>query len=186
VGLAELVPSAAPRQANTYSSSSDAAFPDRYTASEEYHRVRSGHVPLEAGWRVYSSGPGLFLEVLTQRMLGMRHAGAELELDPVVDPALGTVRAIVPLAGGRAARLEIVCGATGHGVASVAVDGRPVPTRRLANPYREPGVAVAWDDVVGGGEAAVGGGGEAAVGDGEAAGGGDGASAEVHLRIVTH
>ncbi|MFC6420960.1 GH36-type glycosyl hydrolase domain-containing protein [Ornithinimicrobium tianjinense] len=147
VGLQDLVPSAAPRQANTYSSSSDAAFPDRYAASDRYAEALAGEVPLEAGWRVYSSGPGLFLEILTQRMLGLRHAGHELEIDPVVDPSLGTVRASVPLAGGRVVELEIVCGTAGHGVAEVSVDGRTMEVRALDNPYRAAGVAVRVDDL---------------------------------------
>lgn len=151
VGLGETVPSAAPRQANTYSSSSDAAFPDRYAASADYERVMTGEVPLEAGWRVYSSGPGLFLEVLTQRMLGLRHAGEELEIDPVLDPSLGTVRATVPLAGGRRAELEIVCGSKGYGVTEVSVDGRPLDQRPLENPYREAGAAVRLDELGTGG-----------------------------------
>lgn len=147
VGLRDLVPSAAPRQANTYSSSSDAAFPDRYAASAMYQHALDGQVPLEAGWRVYSSGPGLFLEILTQRMLGIRHAGEELEIDPVLDPALGTLRTSLPLAGGRGLEVVFRCGATGHGVAEVAVAGRAVPTRALTNPYREPGVTVRVDDL---------------------------------------
>ncbi|AXH97910.1 hypothetical protein DV701_04420 [Ornithinimicrobium avium] len=152
VGLQELVPSAAPRQANTYSSSSDAAFPDRYAASADYEKALAGQVPLEAGWRVYSSGPGLFLEVLTQRMLGLRHAGEELEIDPVLDPSLGTVHASLPLADGRRAEVEIVCGSFGHGVTEVSVDGRPLGLRALANPYREPGAAVRVADLGEGGE----------------------------------
>lgn len=38
------------------------AFADRYEASRDYDRALAGEVPLEAGWRVYSSGPGLFLD----------------------------------------------------------------------------------------------------------------------------
>ncbi|AXH95468.1 hypothetical protein DV701_04380 [Ornithinimicrobium avium] len=104
-------------------------------------------MPLEAGWRVFSPGPGLFLEVLSQRMLGLRHAGEELEIDPVLDPALGTVRASVPLAGGRRADVELVCGSKGHGVAEVSVDGRALDLRPLVNPYREPGAAVRSADL---------------------------------------
>jgi cellobiose phosphorylase len=147
VGLQQLVASAAPRQLNTYSSSSDAAFPDRYTASAQYQRVLDEQVPLEAGWRVYSSGPGLFLEILTQRMLGIRHAGEELEIDPVLDPELGTLAASLPLVGGRRVEAVFDCGPTGHGVAEVTVAGRTVGLRSLSNPYREPGVAVRLDDL---------------------------------------
>ncbi|MGM0385525.1 MAG: GH36-type glycosyl hydrolase domain-containing protein [Actinomycetota bacterium] len=146
IGIEEVVPSAAPRQANTYSSSSDAAFSDRYEASREYERVLSGEVPLEAGWRVYSSGPGLFLEVLTQRMLGVRHAGQDLLIDPVLDPSLGTVTATLPTATGRL-RLQIDCGSKGFGPVSVSVDGHELRVRQVDNPYRSGGVAVPLSDV---------------------------------------
>lgn len=141
IGIKEQVPTAAPRQANTYASSSDAAFADRYEAAERYGDIAAGRVPLEGGWRVYSSGPGLFLELLVTRLLGVRHAGAEIELDPVVDPAAGVTTATVPLLG-RAMRLVLVPGAAGHGVGRVEVDGVPLEGRRLENPYRPAGVAV--------------------------------------------
>jgi 1,2-beta-oligoglucan phosphorylase len=48
------------RQRNAYFSSSDAAFRDRAEASVEWARVRAGTVPVDGGWRVYSSGAGIF------------------------------------------------------------------------------------------------------------------------------
>src|SRR6185312_9955909 len=72
VGMTERVPSARPRQSTTYYSSSDAVFPDRYAAAEDYAGVRDGTVPLEGGWRVYSSGPGLFLRLVVENLLGLR------------------------------------------------------------------------------------------------------------------
>ena len=56
IGIRQLVPTATLRQANCYYSSSDAAFQDRYQASAEYERIAQGKVPLDGGWRVYSSG----------------------------------------------------------------------------------------------------------------------------------
>ena len=143
---ADLTPSAAPRQGNTYASSSDADFPDRYAAGAGYDGALAGTVPLEAGWRVYSSGPGLVLEVLTQRLIGVRHAGAYLHLDPVVDPALGTVTATVPTVRGPL-HLRIQAGERGHGPVAVYTADREVPVRPLTNPYRAPGVAVAFADL---------------------------------------
>lgn len=125
----------------TYASSSDAAFADRYEAAERYAEVAAGRVSLEGGWRVYSSGPGLFLELLVTRMLGVRHAGGEIEFDPVLDPAAGVTTATVPLLG-QALRLVLVPGPAGHGVDAVEVDGEPVEGRRLENPYRTGGVAL--------------------------------------------
>ena len=144
IGVTDLVPSAAPRQANAYSSSSDGAFADRYQASRHYDQLLAGEVALEAGWRVYSSGPGLFLEVLTQGMLGLRHAGDELELDPVLDPSLGSVSATLETSVGRL-RVEIRAGEAGFGPVSVTAGAGPLSVRRLENPYRVGGVAVLAD-----------------------------------------
>jgi cellobiose phosphorylase len=48
------------RQRNAYFSSSDAAFRDRAEASAEWARVRQGTIAVDGGWRIYSSGPGIF------------------------------------------------------------------------------------------------------------------------------
>ncbi len=58
------IPNAAPRQANAYFSSSDARFATRYEADAEHHRVFDGTVTVDGGWRIYSSGPGIFLHLL--------------------------------------------------------------------------------------------------------------------------
>ncbi|MFK5584725.1 GH36-type glycosyl hydrolase domain-containing protein [Serinicoccus sp. LYQ131] len=146
VGLAEVVPQARPRQANTYFSSSDAAVADRADAAERYPEVVAGGIPLESGWRVYSSGPGLFLEVLTQHLLGVRAHGATVQLDPVLDPSLGSVQATVHLLG-RPRRLQVVSGPRGHGPVRVRVGGVEIATTRLQNPYRTAGVEVGADDL---------------------------------------
>src|SRR5215470_4411077 len=51
IGVRDVVPRAALRQANCYSSSSDAAFADRYEAIAHYDTVKTGRVKLEGGWR---------------------------------------------------------------------------------------------------------------------------------------
>ncbi|MEM8494302.1 MAG: hypothetical protein AAF663_02810 [Planctomycetota bacterium] len=64
VGLTDAetgVANAAPRQANAYFSSSDARFATRYEADEDHVAVFEGRVTCDGGWRIYSSGPGIFL-----------------------------------------------------------------------------------------------------------------------------
>jgi 1,2-beta-oligoglucan phosphorylase len=61
---------ATPRQRNAYFSSSDAAFPDRYAASQEWPRVKAGTISFEGGWRIYSSGPGIYTNLLIRKLLG--------------------------------------------------------------------------------------------------------------------
>jgi len=62
------------RQRNTYFSSSDAAFADRYHASEDWDHVRHGTIAVDGGWRIYSSGPGLYTNMLIQHVLGRRRS----------------------------------------------------------------------------------------------------------------
>lgn len=146
IGLTDRVASARPRQSTCYYSSSDAAFTDRYDAEDRYRGIFDASVPLEGGWRVYSSGPALFLQLLVQCLLGLRPRAGELELDPVLDPELDGLVAQVRLAG-ELRTVRFVVGARGHGVASVRVGGTEVATTPLANPYREPGVSIRMLDL---------------------------------------
>ena len=58
------------RQRNAYFSSSDAAFRDRYQASDEWARVKAGTIAVDGGWRIYSSGPGLTHNMLIRHFSG--------------------------------------------------------------------------------------------------------------------
>jgi cellobiose phosphorylase len=80
VTVTDRVSNAAPRQRNAYFSSSDAAFFDRYQASAEWWRAKAGHVDLEGGWRIYSSGPGLYVNLFLGHALGKRRVfGCRIE-----------------------------------------------------------------------------------------------------------
>jgi 1,2-beta-oligoglucan phosphorylase len=72
IAVTERVRHASLRQRNAYFSSSDAAFRDRYFASSEWEQAKTGAIPADGGWRVYSSGPGLYLHILIQRAFGLR------------------------------------------------------------------------------------------------------------------
>jgi 1,2-beta-oligoglucan phosphorylase len=75
---------ATPRQRNTYFSSSDAAFPDRYAAAREWERVKSGTIAVDGGWRVYSSGPGIYANLLIRRLLGRDRRWGERFMRPLL------------------------------------------------------------------------------------------------------
>ena len=70
IGVTEHVANAARGQRNAYFSSSDAAFADRYEASAEWSRVKAGAIDVEGGWRIYSSGPGIYVSLLIRHALG--------------------------------------------------------------------------------------------------------------------
>ena len=72
IAVTDELPHASLRQRNAYFSSSDAAFQDRYQASNEWARVGANSIAVDGGWRVYSSGPGLYANMLIRHAFGLR------------------------------------------------------------------------------------------------------------------
>ncbi len=89
IAVTERLAQARPRQRNAYFSSSDAAFPDRYAASKDWPQVKAGQIGVEGGWRVYSSGPGIFTNLLVRHVLGHRRLwGEHTAAQPLLPAAL--------------------------------------------------------------------------------------------------
>jgi CRISPR-associated protein Csx3 len=143
VGLASRVPSAAPRQSNCYYSSSDAAFADRHEAGAHYADAIAGRVPLEGGWRVYSSGAGIALGLVQRCLLGLRPRADACVIDPVVAPVLDGLEAETSLAGRRVS-LRIAAGPRGFGPVDIRLNGQPLPFSAEPNPYRAGGARIDW------------------------------------------
>ncbi len=141
VGLRDVVPSARLRQANCYTSSSDADFRDRSEALARYDDVKSGAVALEGGWRVYSSGAGIAVRLVRECLLGVRLRRSSLGIDPVLPRSLDGLRATLDVAG---KRLEIAyrVGARGCVPRAILLNGAALPFEREENPYREGGAVV--------------------------------------------
>jgi cellobiose phosphorylase len=141
IGIRERVPTSRPRQAFSYTTSVDADFPDRYQAAKRYPEVMAGRVPLEGGWRVYSSGPGIYLRLVHECLLGIRRTRSRVVIDPVLPRALDGLRSQIEVGG---VPLEIVyrVGARGHGPTALALDGRALAFEREANPYRTGGAEI--------------------------------------------
>jgi 1,2-beta-oligoglucan phosphorylase len=147
VGIRSIVPAATLRQANCYYSSSDAAFVDRYQARAEYGRIRDGSIPLDGGWRVYSSGAGIALGLTLRRFLGLTCEADALCIDPVMPAALDGMRAALSLRGHP---LEVLyrVGPKGCGVNQVALNGHELPLARASNPHRAGAVRVPLSTVL--------------------------------------
>jgi len=142
IAIGAIVPSATPRQANCYYSSSDAAFDDRYQASAEYQRVAQGTVALDGGWRVYSSGAGIALGLIMRCFLGLSCQSQFLRVDPVIPGALDGLKVHTVLLG-RAFELIYRIGPAGCGVHQLALNDRPLPFERDSNPHRTGAALVA-------------------------------------------
>ena len=92
IAVTDRVQQATLRQRNAYFSSSDAAFRDRYQASEEWARVRAGELAVDGGWRIYSSGPGLYVNVLIAHAFGVRREFGARILRPCLPRSLPDLR----------------------------------------------------------------------------------------------
>lgn len=141
IAMRELVLSAAPRQANCYYSSSDPAFTDRYQAYDHYDQVKRGEVPLEGGWRVYSSGPGIAVRLIMHCFLGLRLENDALVIDPCIPLELDGLSASVNLGGWN---LEVIyqTGNAGRGPVHLELNGVALEFERQTNRYRLAGVRI--------------------------------------------
>ena len=142
IGIRAIVPPATLRQANCYYSSSDAAFADRYQARSDYARVRDGTIPLDGGWRVYSSGAGIALALTMRRFLGLTEEADALCIDPVMPATLDGMRVTTSF---RKHALEVTyrIGSAGCGVSDIALNGERLPFTREPNPHRRGAIRVA-------------------------------------------
>jgi 1,2-beta-oligoglucan phosphorylase len=144
IGLELDVPSALPRQSNAYFSSSDAAFMDRYEASRRFGRIRRGTVGVKGGWRVYSSGPGIYINQVISNVLGLRRSFDDMVLDPVL-PRRADGLTFDILVEGRPVRFLYVVTGDGYSPREVRINGRRLSGDRYAeNPYRRGGMLVAY------------------------------------------
>lgn len=139
VGIRDVVPNADLRQSNAYFSSSDGKFDDRYEARDGFGKLRTGEVQVKGGWRIYSSGPGIYMNQLISNALGIRQEGGDLVLDPVLPASLDGLRFRFRWMG-----KEIVFrySMSGGSVSSVLVNGTPVRIAEQTNRYRRGGARI--------------------------------------------
>ena len=90
---------------------------------------------------VYSSGAGIVVRLVRERLLGLRLRQASLGIDPVLPRALDglVVRLALP---GRTLALRYRVGPRGHGPVAITCNGRALAIEREPHPYRSGGVVV--------------------------------------------
>ncbi len=140
------VPSALPRQSNAFFSSSDAAFMDRRQASRQFGRIKTARVGVKGGWRVYSSGPGIFINQLISNVIGVRMSFDDVVLDPVLPRSADGLTFDFEYDGRQVRYLFHVAG-DGYSPQEVRVNGKRLPGGRYAvNPYRRGGQLISKRD----------------------------------------
>ncbi|AJS61132.1 GH36-type glycosyl hydrolase domain-containing protein [Paenibacillus sp. IHBB 10380] len=138
IGIQDVVPNAELRQSNAYFSSSDGKFNTRYDAQDRFDELRSGQVPVKGGWKIYSSGPGIYMNQLISNALGIRQEAGSLIIDPVLPQTLDGLRFDFEYAG---APVQFVYHLT-SGENRVSVNGQDVATETTTNRYRTGGLRI--------------------------------------------
>lgn len=78
------VKNAMTRQRNSYFSSSDGNFINRYDAMKNYNQLKTGETKVKAGWRIYSSGPGIYTYQVFNNLFGIKYEGDSILFDPTL------------------------------------------------------------------------------------------------------
>jgi len=137
ITIQEAVPTATRRQSNMYFTSSEAAFENRYDAMKNFHKIKSSEVKVKGGWRLYSSGPGIYLHQLISKMLGLRIKEDSVVLDPVLPKSLdGLVFGYKIL--GKAVKIHYFVSGS-NVVSKILVDGQEISFTTSEEPYRTGG-----------------------------------------------
>ncbi|WP_059172408.1 cellobiose phosphorylase [Bacillus sp. FJAT-27445] len=146
VGIRDAVPNAAFRQSNAYFSSSDGSFKTRYEARERFGELKEGKVTVKGGWRIYSSGPGIYMNQLISNCLGIRRNAGNLLIDPVLPQELDGLRFEFRIDG---KPVTFIYNIKGRAAISVKVNGQTVNGETLSNRYRSGGLLISSDSLKG-------------------------------------
>jgi 1,2-beta-oligoglucan phosphorylase len=137
VKLQDSVSIANSNQSNCYFSSFDAAFNNRYEVAEKYDLLKAGKVNVNVGWRIYSSGPGIYVSLLISRFFGLRPYYDKLVIDPVIPAGFGTVEYQTQMLDNKINFRFI----PGNAERMIKVNGKQVePDAIEANPFRVGGM----------------------------------------------
>jgi cellobiose phosphorylase len=109
--------------------------------------VKLGEVPVEGGWRVYSSGAGICVRLIMQCFLGLRQEWSSLVIDPVIPQSLDGLKVETPLAGHKVEVTYQILG-KGAGPLAISLNGVDLEYAREDNAYRTGGARISMEKIV--------------------------------------
>jgi cellobiose phosphorylase len=144
VGYRNNVPCGDIRQSNCYFSSSDVTFKSRYEADERYDEINTGEIILKGGWRVYSSGPGIYISLIISYLLGLRSEFGKIIIDPVIPQSLNGLSASLDFMG-HTVTFKYIIKENSFGPRTISINGIPVKFIYEDNNYRLGGAVIPAD-----------------------------------------
>lgn len=141
VDYRSIVPMGDIRQANCYYSSSDVHFKTRYEADERYNEVIEGSFTLRGGWRVYSSGPGIYIGLVISRLLGIRIEWGNVIFDPVLPFSMDGLSASMDFMG-KKVTFNYSVKEENFGPKAIRINGQEISTFNEDNIFRQGGAVI--------------------------------------------
>jgi cellobiose phosphorylase len=109
----------------------------------------TGKRRVKAGWRVYSSGPGILVSLIINRLLGFRPEKDIVVLDPVIPFSMDGLIATYNFRGYELEfRFKIKTGT--HNPKSILINGIPVIFEQEKQKYRDGGAMIKMDEFLSG------------------------------------
>ncbi|ERI92995.1 hypothetical protein HMPREF1982_01985 [Clostridiales bacterium oral taxon 876 str. F0540] len=132
------------RQSNLYFSSSDGDYYDRYEYEKNFGLLKTGDIKVKGGWRLYSSGPGIYIRQLVSNVLGIRFNKEGLIIDPVLPAELDGLKFTYQCFG-RALHFEFRISEAG--TTKACNNKKEIPSSPVINPYRTGGILISKEEL---------------------------------------
>ncbi|GAA4954545.1 hypothetical protein GCM10023314_30250 [Algibacter agarivorans] len=136
------------RQANCYYSSSDVTFKNRYEADKRYEELKAGKITLKGGWRIYSSGPGIYMGLIVWHLLGLRTEFGKTIIDPVIPKSLDGLSASIEYKG-FLLTLNFLVKEDEYHPKAIRINGKDITFSYEDNQYRKGGAVLDTEKFLG-------------------------------------
>lgn len=134
------------RQSNMYFSSSDGDYLDRYEYQKHFSLLRTGHIPVKGGWRLYSSGPGIYMHQLISHILGIRFEADNLVIDPILPDTMENFDFQLECFG---ELCHFHYQKSDSKTTQLLHNGQPLTSTACENSYRNAGIKLSKDELLG-------------------------------------
>jgi cellobiose phosphorylase len=119
-------------------------FKSRYEADKRYEEIKNGNLTLRGGWRVYSSGPGIYIGLIISRLIGLRIEFNRVVIDPVMPKSFDGLAAQIKFLGNDL-NLTYNVKVNGYSPTSIIINGKQIVFTLEENQYRLGGAVISKD-----------------------------------------
>jgi cellobiose phosphorylase len=109
---------------------------------EQFDKLRDSSVNVKTGWRIYSSGSGLYISRLVNDILGIKRLQGDWLIDPVMDSILDGLKLEMVWDG---MKITFIYRKNDENRLKISVDGNIINNEPSHQPYRQGGVRIKKD-----------------------------------------